>query len=174
MLAEFLEADIADIALDAPFPEERLPEAPKGSRALWDTLVTFVRQGLTVRELIRIYGERQTGNGITGTPGQIADFMQEWFEGGAADGFILLSPTLPASLQDFTELVVPELRRRGLFRDGYSGPTLRDHLGLTRPRGRFRQRIAQALLRSRSCKTRAVRSSHPRALSRSQTGDHTL
>jgi FMN-dependent oxidoreductase (nitrilotriacetate monooxygenase family) len=137
MLAEFLEADLADVALDEPFPEHRLPKAPKGSRALWDTLVTFVRQGLTVRELIRIYGERQTGNGITGTPTQIADFMQEWFEGGAADGFILLFPTLPSSLQDFTELVVPELRRRGLFRAGYRGVTLRDHLGLAQPHGRF-------------------------------------
>ncbi len=137
MLAEFLEADLADVPLDAPFPEERLPAAPKGSRALWDTRVAFVRQGLTVRELIRIYSERQTGNGVTGTPAQVVDFMQEWFEGGAADGFILLFPTLPAALQDFAELVVPELRRRGLFRTGYCGSTLRDHLGLTTPRGRF-------------------------------------
>jgi FMN-dependent oxidoreductase (nitrilotriacetate monooxygenase family) len=139
MLSEFLEADLADVPLDEPFPEDRLPQAPKGSRALFDTLVSFVRQGHTVRELIRLYGERQTGNGVSGTPAEVVDFMQEWFEGGAADGFILMMPTLPGALQDFVELVVPELRRRGLFRTEYSGPTLRDHLGLSFPKGRYDQ-----------------------------------
>lgn len=137
MLSEFLEADLADVPLDAPFPEDRLPKAPKGSRALWETLVSFVRQGHSVRELIRIYGEKQTGNGVSGTPTDIVDFMQEWFEGGAADGFILLFPTLPSALQDFAELVVPELRRRGLFREDYSGSTLRDHLCISPPKSRF-------------------------------------
>jgi alkanesulfonate monooxygenase SsuD/methylene tetrahydromethanopterin reductase-like flavin-dependent oxidoreductase (luciferase family) len=137
MLSEFLEADLADVALDGPFPEDRLPQAPKGSRALFDTLVDFVRQGHTVRELIRIYGERQTGNGVSGTPAHVVDLMQEWFEGGAADGFILLLPTLPAALEDFVKLVVPELRRRGLFRTEYSGSMLRDHLGLSYPKSRY-------------------------------------
>ena len=133
MLSEFLEADLADVELDGPFPEDRLPEVPKGSKALFDNLVAFVREGHTVRELIRIYAEKQTGNGIKGTPTQVADMMQEWFEGGAADGFILLMPTLPAALQDFVELVVPELQRRGLFRTDYTGSTLRGHLGLAEP-----------------------------------------
>ncbi len=133
MLSEFLEADLAGVELDGPFPEDRLPETPKGSKSLFDTLVAFVRQGYTVRELIRLYAEKQTGNGIKGTPAQIADFMQHWFEGGAADGFILLMPTLPAALRDFVELVVPELQRRGLFRTAYDSATLRGHLGLNEP-----------------------------------------
>jgi len=41
-------------------------------------------------------------------------------------------PTLPSGLEDFVALVVPELRRRGLFRADYEGPTLRDNLGLAR------------------------------------------
>jgi len=137
MLSEFLEADLADVPLDAPFPMERLPETPKGSRALFDTLCAFVREGHTVGELIRLYAERQTGNGIKGTPTQIADFMEEWFEGGAADGFILMMPTLPSALEDFTRLVVPELQRRGLFRREYEGRTLRDSLGLDEPANQF-------------------------------------
>ena len=137
MLSEFLEADLRGVPLDAPFPAERLPAAPKGSRALFEELTAFVRQGHTVGELIRLYAEKHTGNGITGTPADIADFMEEWFETRAADGFILMLPTLPASLQDFTALVVPELRRRGLFRTDYEGPTLRDNLGVQRPRTRW-------------------------------------
>ncbi|HSI39946.1 MAG TPA: LLM class flavin-dependent oxidoreductase [Xanthobacteraceae bacterium] len=137
ILAEFLEADLAGVPLDQPFPRDRLPAAPKGSRALFDELVAFVEQGLTVGELIRIYGEKHTGNGITGTPAQVADFMEEWFEGRAADGFILMFPTLPAALEDFTRLVVPELQRRGLFRTEYEGTTLRGHLGLPMPANRY-------------------------------------
>jgi FMN-dependent oxidoreductase (nitrilotriacetate monooxygenase family) len=137
MLSEFLEADLRDVALDKPFPMDRLPAAPKGSRALFDELVDFVRSGRTVGELMRHYAEKHTGNGMTGTPAQIADFMEEWFETRAADGFILMFPTLPSSLDDFVRLVLPELRRRGLFREEYEGKTLRENLGLSMPVNRF-------------------------------------
>jgi hypothetical protein len=59
--------------------------------------------------------------------------MEEWFTTGACDGFNLLPPRLPADFTDFCELVLPELRRRGLFRTEYSGRTLRDHFGLRHP-----------------------------------------
>jgi FMN-dependent oxidoreductase (nitrilotriacetate monooxygenase family) len=137
MLSEFLEADLRGIPLDEPFPMDRLPAAPKGSRALFEELTAFVKQGHKVGELIKLFAEKHTGNGITGTPAQVADFMEEWFETRAADGFILMFPTLPSALEDFVELVVPELRRRGLFRDDYEGPTLRENLGLPMPVNRY-------------------------------------
>lgn len=137
MLSEFLEADLSGVPLDAPLPEDRLPASPKGSRALFEELTAFVRQGHTVGKLIRLYAEKHTGNGVTGTASDVADFMEDWFETRAADGFILMLPTLPASLEDFTELVVPELRRRGLFREAYEGSTLRENLGVPRPGTRW-------------------------------------
>ncbi|HBT02875.1 MAG TPA: nitrilotriacetate monooxygenase, partial [Citreicella sp.] len=91
----------------------------------------------TLRELITHSARRHTGNGITGTPAQIADFMEEWFETRAADGFILMCPTLPAALEDFTTLVVPELQRRGLFRTEYEARTLRGNLGISEPANRY-------------------------------------
>ncbi len=75
--------------------------------------------------------------GVTGDPVEVVDHMQEWFEGGAADGFNLFPPFVPGSVAAFTELVVPELRRRGLFRTEYAGSTFREHLGLVRPQNRF-------------------------------------
>ncbi len=137
MLGEFLETDLSGAALDAPFPMERLPKEPKGSKALFEELTDFIRKGHSLGHLIRHYAEKSTGNGITGTPTEIADFMEEWFEARAADGFILMFPTLPASLTDFVELVVPELRRRGLFREEYEGTTLRQNLGLSTPVNRY-------------------------------------
>jgi alkanesulfonate monooxygenase SsuD/methylene tetrahydromethanopterin reductase-like flavin-dependent oxidoreductase (luciferase family) len=85
----------------------------------------------TLRQLyLRYERGRKT---IKGTPAQIADVMEEWFTMGAADGFMMQFATLPDGLQDFVNLVVPELQRRGLFRTEYAGSTLREHLGLTRP-----------------------------------------
>ena len=74
---------------------------------------------------------------VVGTPAQIADRLQEWFEQGAADGFNVLVPHLPGGLEDFANGVVPELQRRGLFRTEYEGRTLRENLGLARPVNRF-------------------------------------
>jgi N-acetyl-S-(2-succino)cysteine monooxygenase len=59
--------------------------------------------------------------------------MEEWFTTGAADGFMLQFHIMPRGLDLFVERVVPELQRRGLMRDAYTGTTLRDHLGLRRP-----------------------------------------
>ena len=70
-------------------------------------------------------------------PADIADTMQEWLETEASDGFNVMFHTVPSGLNEFVELVVPQLQRRGLFRREYEGTTLREHLGLPRPDNQF-------------------------------------
>jgi len=70
---------------------------------------------------------------IVGDAMQVVDHFDTWFSSGAADGFNVLSAFLGGQFAAFTSLVVPELRRRGLFRAEYEGSTLREHLGLSRP-----------------------------------------
>ena len=67
----------------------------------------------------------------------LADQMEQWYVEEAADGFNIMPPYLPGALNDFVELVIPELQRRGLFRTEYTGRTLREHLGLPRPASRY-------------------------------------
>ena len=74
---------------------------------------------------------------------EVADQLEEWFASEAADGFNILPPWLPGALDDFVELVIPELQRRGLFRTAYEGRTLRENLGLPYPVNRWA--AAQAL-----------------------------
>jgi alkanesulfonate monooxygenase len=91
------------------------------------------RENLTIRQIaLRVAGARGK-NVVRGSPRQIADIMEEWFVNEACDGFNIMPPYLPQSLDDFVDGVVPELQRRGLFRREYSGNTLREHLGLDRP-----------------------------------------
>lgn len=74
---------------------------------------------------------------VAGTPEQIADNIQHWFENGAADGFNVMPLRLTGGFDVFADDVVPILRKRGLFREDYTGSTLRDHYGLPRPDSQF-------------------------------------
>jgi alkanesulfonate monooxygenase SsuD/methylene tetrahydromethanopterin reductase-like flavin-dependent oxidoreductase (luciferase family) len=78
--------------------------------------------------------DTQQGRDVIGTVSEIADALQESFEPGQIDGFMIVPPVAPSGLDAFVNFVVPELRRRGLFRAGYEGTTLRDHLALAHPR----------------------------------------
>jgi FMN-dependent oxidoreductase (nitrilotriacetate monooxygenase family) len=91
------------------------------------------RSGLSLAELGQRYGAGRTTIGFTGTPGSVADRMQEWFEAGACDGFMLQIPYFPGGVEDVVHRLVPELQRRGVFRTEYDGTTLRDSLGIARP-----------------------------------------
>lgn len=92
------------------------------------------REGLTLRQLARVAIASRGHRLIVGSYIDIADDFEEWFLTGAADGFNLIPPVAPESVETFVDLVVPELQRRGLFRKEYTGTTLREHLGLKRPK----------------------------------------
>jgi alkanesulfonate monooxygenase SsuD/methylene tetrahydromethanopterin reductase-like flavin-dependent oxidoreductase (luciferase family) len=74
---------------------------------------------------------------VIGTANDVADAMEEWMEAKAADGFNITPTHLPHALNDFAEHVLPELRRRGRFREEYEGQTLRQNLGLQEPRSMY-------------------------------------
>jgi alkanesulfonate monooxygenase SsuD/methylene tetrahydromethanopterin reductase-like flavin-dependent oxidoreductase (luciferase family) len=125
------DVDLSKYQLDGPFPQVTETNGSKSRQKLMVDLAR--RENLTIRQLyLRVAGARGHWQ-IVGTPQQIADQMEEWFTSGAADGFNVMPPHLPAGLADFVEHIVPELRRRGLFRTQYEGSTLRSHLGLREP-----------------------------------------
>ncbi len=129
-----LGVDASGFDLDGPLPE--IPQTNQ-SQSGRDSLVALAtRENLTVRQLAQIVGG-YGGLQMVGTPGEIADTMQQWLESEASDGFNIMFPTVPAGLDDFVDMVVPELQRRGLLRRDYEGTTLRDHLGLARPPNKF-------------------------------------
>jgi FMN-dependent oxidoreductase (nitrilotriacetate monooxygenase family) len=130
--------DPRDLDPDRPFPEHLLPNV---EQATWlrrstghaEARMRLLRErSVTVREIIA-----RGGGGhfrCVGTPEQIADFMQDWADARAADGFNLFFDIYPAGLEAFAEHVAPILQKRGLHRRHYEGMTLRDHYGLERPR----------------------------------------
>ncbi|OXI78117.1 nitrilotriacetate monooxygenase [Burkholderia sp. AU33423] len=123
--------DLSAYPLDGPIPPLPETNASKSRQAL--TIELARRENLTIRELyLRVAGARGHWQ-LVGTPEQIVDQLEERFVRYGADGYNVMAPTLPGGLDDFIALVLPELRRRGLFRNDYAGHTLREHLGLRRP-----------------------------------------
>jgi FMN-dependent oxidoreductase (nitrilotriacetate monooxygenase family) len=119
---------------DAPLPPIPESNASKSGR---ERVVEMARQeDLSVRELAQRLGG-YSGLAFVGTPGTIADAMEEWLVSEGSDGFNVMFPYLPEGLDDFVQRVVPELQRRDLFRREYEGRTLRENLGLERPPNRF-------------------------------------
>jgi FMN-dependent oxidoreductase (nitrilotriacetate monooxygenase family) len=134
-LSETLEVPPELLALDKQLPSE-IPDSAslEGSQSRSQLIVELARRDrLTVRELLGRLGGGRGHWTVVGTPDQVEAELVEWFEQGAADGFNVMGPVLPQSLELFVDHVVPLLQRRGLFRTEYTGRTLREHYGIPRP-----------------------------------------
>lgn len=126
--------DFSRYPLDEPFPElgdigqnsfrSTTDEIKRNARARGQTLRQAALEAATPRPLFH------------GTPEQVADGLQHWFEQEAADGFIIQGGT-PDTFERFVDRVIPLLQARGLSRRDYPGTTLRASLGLQTPENQF-------------------------------------
>ena len=135
LLSEVLNFDFASKPMDEPFTNDEL-KAISGLQAIRDRVVQLSgKLNPTVRDFVHFSGRGTLREMPTfvGSPSQVADQLEEWFCGGACDGFVVAATHVPGTYDDFVRLVVPELQRRGLFHSDYEGSTLRENLGLAKP-----------------------------------------
>ena len=131
--------DLRQYPADGPLPD--LPPT-NSAKARQELIMKKAKQdNLTLAEVARHFAESSGHLSMVGTASQVADEMEAWFTAGACDGFVATYSYFPRPVEDFTQLVIPELQRRGLFRTEYEGQTLRENLGLAT---RGRAAIAQA------------------------------
>ena len=120
--------------------DEQFPDLGDFARNGWESATDRIKkvsreEGLTLRQMA--LRSTTPKSPFIGTPDQVADTMQAWFEAGAADGFMMNASVLPQGFNDFVDLVLPVLKDRGLFRTEYEHDTLRGNLGLAKPVNRY-------------------------------------
>jgi FMN-dependent oxidoreductase (nitrilotriacetate monooxygenase family) len=132
--------DFSHLPLDRPLSAADFPDpaSVEAARSRTEVILNLVKRDKpTLRQLLG-YLAGARGHFVTaGTPEQIAELIEDWFNDGAADGFNIMPPLLPAQLDVFSTEVIPILQRRELFRTEYSGTMLRDHYGLPWPASVF-------------------------------------
>jgi N-acetyl-S-(2-succino)cysteine monooxygenase len=136
---ELLSYALGGVDLTGCDPDEPLPEGiiSDEDRRSSPRFAYLFKEPLTLRQMYQRFGAARGQRSISGTPGEIADIMATWFHERATDGFLIQPPVLPEGLDEFVDLVIPELQERGVFRTEYAGTTLREHLGLKRPASRY-------------------------------------
>jgi FMN-dependent oxidoreductase (nitrilotriacetate monooxygenase family) len=138
--------DFSHLPLDRPLVPEDFPEpsSVEAARSRTEVILSLVRREKpTLRQLLASLAGARGHFTAAGTPEQIADLIEDWFTAGAADGFNIMPPVLPAMLDVFSAEVIPLLQRRGLFRTAYEGKTLREHYGLAWPGSVFKEAALQ-------------------------------
>lgn len=129
-LASHANLDLSGFPLDEPIGEAR----SRGTQGIFEAVQRITREeSLTLRDVGTLYGRGVLVPQIAGTGAEVADYLESIVRDDAADGFVVSPAFLPHSLDAFVDRVVPELQRRGLFREDYAGRTLRDHLGIPIP-----------------------------------------
>jgi alkanesulfonate monooxygenase len=142
MLSDIVGLDLSKYPLDGPVPDVPLTNTQQGRQKV---VMDMARaENMTIRQLYVRVATARGHRVVFGTASDIADALEEWYRGGAADGFNIMPQTLPQELNAFVEHVIPELQRRGLFRTRYEGATLRENLSLPRPSNRFAATSAAA------------------------------
>jgi FMN-dependent oxidoreductase (nitrilotriacetate monooxygenase family) len=131
-LSKLCETDMSKYPLDGPMPD--LPTSVLGIASFRNTIVEMAkRDKLTVRQTYERILPSMGHVTMKGSVKQVCDEIEDWYTSKACDGFNINTPVMPRSLNDFVELVIPELQRRGLFRKAYEGRTLRERMGLPVP-----------------------------------------
>ena len=131
-LSKIIGMDVTRLPPDGPMPAG-IGEALGGTAIGRSVLEMAAREGLTVRQTYQRVLPSMSGSMVRGTAAQVADVLEDWYRSKACDGFVVSFPVQPRCLRDFVDLVVPELRRRGLRPPAYRGGTLRENMGLKRP-----------------------------------------
>ena len=131
-----LEADLGAYDLDEKLPP--LPVTPQTSGQARAIRQRAYDNQWTIRDVYLKFAGSRGKLTMVGSYKTVADEMQYWFENGACDGFIFQPPYLPGGLDEITQLLIPELQDRGLAPTDYAGATLREHMGLQRPAGRWK------------------------------------
>jgi FMN-dependent oxidoreductase (nitrilotriacetate monooxygenase family) len=151
LMSGWMGIDLSKYSLDDPIGDV-------DSNAIKSTIAAFNQESADgkvwrVRDIAAWGGIGGLGPRAVGSPGEVADTLQEWVQETDIDGFNLPYAITPGSFEDAVEFLVPELQRRGAYKTAYAPGTLRnktfgegDHLPSSHRGHRYRYDAAAVAL----------------------------
>ncbi len=124
MLSGHLNFDLSRLSPDDEMMSREEPELQRSKRVYQKEN----GDSMTVKEVAQRHGESVGLPQFVGTAAGVADQLEAFFDEVGGDGFMLSPIYCPGAIEEFVNMVVPELQRRGRFRTAYTGETQRDHL----------------------------------------------
>lgn len=124
LLSGHLNFDLSKLSPDDEMMSRTEPELQRGRRVYQKEN----GESMTLKEVAQRHGQSVGLPQFVGTPSSVADQLEAFFDQVGGDGFMLSPIYCPGAIEEFVDLVVPELQRRGRFRTAYTGATQRDHL----------------------------------------------
>jgi FMN-dependent oxidoreductase (nitrilotriacetate monooxygenase family) len=124
ILSGHLNFDLSRLSLDDEMMSREEPELQRSKRVYQKEN----GDSMTVKEVAQRHGESVGLPQFVGTAESVADQLEAFFDEVGGDGFMLSPIYCPGAIEEFVDMVVPELQRRGRFRTAYTGETQRDHL----------------------------------------------
>ena len=124
ILSGHLNFDLSRLSLDDEMMSREEPELQRSKRVYQKAN----GDSMTVKEVAQRHGESVGLPQFVGTAESVADQLEAFFDEVGGDGFMLSPIYCPGAIEEFVDMVVPELQRRGRFRTAYTGETQRDHL----------------------------------------------
>ncbi len=124
ILSAHADFDLSKLAIDDLMAERTEPELQR----LKTRFLKPDGQSMTLKEVAERHGRSVGLPQFVGTAQSIADQMEAFMQTAGGDGFMLSPIYCPGAIEEFVDLVVPELQRRGLLRTEYVGRTMREIL----------------------------------------------
>jgi FMN-dependent oxidoreductase (nitrilotriacetate monooxygenase family) len=124
ILSGHLDFDLSTLPLDTIMAQRREAKLQR----MQTRYRTMGGELLTLAQVAQNHGQSVGLPQMVGTPADVADQLEAYFDEVGGDGFMISPIDCPVSIEEFVDLVVPELQRRGRFRRDYAGTTQRDHL----------------------------------------------
>ncbi len=124
ILSSHMDYDLSKLELDDVMQPIALP----GLQSMAEMYSRTAGKKLTLREVAKMHGESVSLPQFVGTSEQVADQLEAYFDTVGGDGFMLSATHSPGAIEEFVDLVIPELQKRGRFRTEYAGKTQREHL----------------------------------------------
>ncbi len=134
MLEDLLggEINISNYDINKPLPKIPYSNANQSRKKIIENITK--QENLSIKEISKKIAVSRGHLNVIGSYDQVTEIIFNWFNNNACDGFNIMPPVLPESLEEFINNIIPRLQKIGIYKKKYSSGTLREKLNIPKPK----------------------------------------